>query len=234
MEAFRPNSQQNRVQRRDLAGSGFLRLLRVLRTVVLQDSVGLRRLFADHPIWEADVFASKAYGGIPEVSSGYVLAPPSSAITRHPIPTTAHTKKRHPENREPMANTKGKRRGRWICIGAMLRLSTVNPGDLVTLKLHHGYRVPGIKNKKLSIQRVGRLSLLEKRTIPKDHRVEKTGRQQEWESALQFRRATSLVVFYNLMIHGSKSRIEASGLAAVALGSSKARYHGGRSIRKCI
>ena len=72
--------------------------------------------------------------------------------------------------------------------------------------------------------------MLEKKVIPKDHKVEKTGRKQECESALQFRRATSLVVFYNLMIHGSKSRIEASGLAAVALG--KARYHGGRSIRK--
>jgi hypothetical protein len=28
----------------------------------------------------------------------------------------------------------------------------LNPGDLLMLKLHHGYRVPGIKNKKLSIQ----------------------------------------------------------------------------------
>jgi centromere DNA-binding complex CBF3 subunit-like protein len=58
MEAFRPHSRRNRVQQRDLAGSGFLRLLRVLRTVVLQDSA---RLFPDHPIWKADVFASEAY-----------------------------------------------------------------------------------------------------------------------------------------------------------------------------
>jgi hypothetical protein len=72
--------------------------------------------------------------------------------------------------------------------------------------------------------------MLEKKVLPMDHKVEKTGRKQEWESALQFRRATSLVVFYNLMIHGSKSRIEASGLAALSLG--KAQYHGGRSIRK--
>ena len=28
----------------------------------------------------------------------------------------------------------------------------LNPGDLVTLKLHHGYRVSGVKNKKLSIR----------------------------------------------------------------------------------
>jgi len=72
--------------------------------------------------------------------------------------------------------------------------------------------------------------MLEKKALPMDHKVGKTGRKQEWESALQFRRATSLVVFYNLMIHGSKPRIEASGLAALSLG--KAQYHGGRSIRK--
>jgi len=72
--------------------------------------------------------------------------------------------------------------------------------------------------------------MLEKKVMSKDHGVGKTGRKQEWESALQFRRATSLIVFYNLMVHDSKSRIEASGLAAVALG--KARSHGGRSIRK--
>ena len=72
--------------------------------------------------------------------------------------------------------------------------------------------------------------MLEKKVLPMDHKVEKTGRKQEWESALQFRRATSLVVFYNLMVHGRKPRIEASGLAALSLG--KAQYNGGRSIRK--
>ncbi|KAN0071022.1 hypothetical protein V8E54_011187 [Elaphomyces granulatus] len=45
----------------DFAGSGFLRLLHVLRTVVLQDSVDLRRLSFDHLIRKADVFASEAY-----------------------------------------------------------------------------------------------------------------------------------------------------------------------------
>ncbi|KAN0075131.1 hypothetical protein V8E54_007742 [Elaphomyces granulatus] len=34
--------------------------------------------------------------------------------------------------------------------------------------------------------------MLEKKVLPMDHKVEKTGRKQEWESALQFRRATSL------------------------------------------
>ncbi|KAN0085522.1 hypothetical protein V8E54_001989 [Elaphomyces granulatus] len=35
----------------------------------------------------------------------------------------------------------------------------LNPGDLVMLKLHHGYRIPGVKNRKLSIQRVGRFKI---------------------------------------------------------------------------
>jgi hypothetical protein len=29
----------------------------------------------------------------------------------------------------------------------------------VMLKLHHGYRIPGVKNRKLSIQRVGRFKI---------------------------------------------------------------------------
>lgn len=61
--------------------------------------------------------------------------------------------------------------------------------------------------------------MLEKKVLPNDHKVVKTGRKQ---GALQF---PSLVVFYNLMIHGNKSRIEASGLAALSLG--RAQYHGG-------
>ena len=38
MEAFQPGSRRNQVERMDLAGSGFQRLLRVLRTVVLHRS----------------------------------------------------------------------------------------------------------------------------------------------------------------------------------------------------
>jgi Centromere DNA-binding protein complex CBF3 subunit, domain 2 len=45
IEAFRGHQ----VERMDLAGFGFLRLLRVLRTVVLQDSAILRPLFPDAP-----------------------------------------------------------------------------------------------------------------------------------------------------------------------------------------
>jgi hypothetical protein len=48
--------------RHDLARSGFLRLLRVLQTVFLQDSVVLRPLFQDHPVWKAaDVLTTDAY-----------------------------------------------------------------------------------------------------------------------------------------------------------------------------
>jgi Centromere DNA-binding protein complex CBF3 subunit, domain 2/Transcriptional activator of glycolytic enzymes len=61
MEAFQAGSVHNEVERHDLAGSGFLRLLRVLRAVFLQDSVVLRPLFPDHPVWKADVFITDAY-----------------------------------------------------------------------------------------------------------------------------------------------------------------------------
>jgi Centromere DNA-binding protein complex CBF3 subunit, domain 2/Transcriptional activator of glycolytic enzymes len=60
-QPLRPGSAHNEVERHDLAGSGFLRLLRVLRTVFLQDSVVLRPLFPDHPVWKADVLATDAY-----------------------------------------------------------------------------------------------------------------------------------------------------------------------------
>ena len=47
----------------------------------------------------------------------------------------------------------------------------LNPGDFVMLKLHHGYRVPGIKNKKLSIQRVGRFKI-KRRVSPLAYELE--------------------------------------------------------------
>jgi hypothetical protein len=42
MEAYHPDRADNEVVRLDLAGSGFLRLLRALRVIMLQDSVVLR------------------------------------------------------------------------------------------------------------------------------------------------------------------------------------------------
>ena len=45
----------------DLAGQGFLRLLQKLCTIFLQDSVILRSMFPQHPIWEHMLFDSPAY-----------------------------------------------------------------------------------------------------------------------------------------------------------------------------
>jgi centromere DNA-binding complex CBF3 subunit-like protein len=60
MEAFRPGSSRNRM---DLAGPGFLRLVRVLRTVNCRISPLniLLPLFPDHLVWKADVFSNGAY-----------------------------------------------------------------------------------------------------------------------------------------------------------------------------
>jgi hypothetical protein len=47
----------------------------------------------------------------------------------------------------------------------------LNPGDFVMLKLHDGYRVPGVKNKKLSIQRTGRFRI-KRRVSPLAYELE--------------------------------------------------------------
>jgi hypothetical protein len=49
-EEFNPRATDNAVERPDLAGAGFLRLLKYLRVVILQNSVVLRDLFPNHPI----------------------------------------------------------------------------------------------------------------------------------------------------------------------------------------
>ena len=61
MEAYHPDRTDNEVVRLDLAGSGFLRLLRTLRVVLLQDSVILRRRFPLHPLWTDPLFNSEEY-----------------------------------------------------------------------------------------------------------------------------------------------------------------------------
>jgi Centromere DNA-binding protein complex CBF3 subunit, domain 2 len=48
-------------ERNDLAGQGFLRLLQHLRTILIQDSVLLRRDFPTHPIFQHQVFATSEY-----------------------------------------------------------------------------------------------------------------------------------------------------------------------------
>ena len=50
METYHPDRTDNEVVRLDLAGSGFLRLLRALRVILLQDSVILRKQFPLHPL----------------------------------------------------------------------------------------------------------------------------------------------------------------------------------------
>jgi hypothetical protein len=62
MEAYHPDRTDNEVVRLDLAGSGFLRLLRTLRVVLLQDSVILRQRFPLHPLWTDPLFNSEEYG----------------------------------------------------------------------------------------------------------------------------------------------------------------------------
>ncbi len=61
MESYHPSKEDNKVVRLDLAGSGFLRLLRVLRIVLLQDSVLLRKLFPQHPLWKDSLFSCEEY-----------------------------------------------------------------------------------------------------------------------------------------------------------------------------
>ena len=55
------NLETGPAERNDLAGQGFLRLLQHLRTVIIQDSVLLRRDFPTHPIFQHKVFQMPEY-----------------------------------------------------------------------------------------------------------------------------------------------------------------------------
>jgi hypothetical protein len=61
METYHPDRADNEVVRLDLAGSGFLRLLRALRLILLQDSVILRKEFPLHPLWMDSLFNCAEY-----------------------------------------------------------------------------------------------------------------------------------------------------------------------------
>jgi hypothetical protein len=61
MEAYHPDRTGNEVVRLDLAGSGFLRLLRTLRVILLQDSVIVRQQFPHHPLWKDPLFSCEEY-----------------------------------------------------------------------------------------------------------------------------------------------------------------------------
>lgn len=49
------------IQQQEIAGHGFLRLMKWLRTVLVQDSVLLKRLYPTHPLWSHELFHSAAY-----------------------------------------------------------------------------------------------------------------------------------------------------------------------------
>jgi len=61
MEAYHPGRDDNEVVRLDLAGTGFLRLIRTLRVILLQDSVILRKRFPLHPLWKDSLFHCPEY-----------------------------------------------------------------------------------------------------------------------------------------------------------------------------
>jgi hypothetical protein len=61
MQAYHPDRDDNEVVRLDLAGTGFLRLLRMLRVILLQDSVILRRQFPLYPLWKDSLFNCPDY-----------------------------------------------------------------------------------------------------------------------------------------------------------------------------
>ena len=61
MESFHPDRDDNEVVRLDLTGTGFLRLLRELRVILLQDSVILRKQFPHHPLWKDSLFNCPEY-----------------------------------------------------------------------------------------------------------------------------------------------------------------------------
>ena len=63
---FDPHAVNNAIKRPNLAEAGFLRLLKYLRRVILQDSVILRDIFPDHPIWKHFVFHTDQYAAFRE------------------------------------------------------------------------------------------------------------------------------------------------------------------------
>ncbi|EDN05524.1 predicted protein [Histoplasma mississippiense (nom. inval.)] len=61
MEEVKETEQELPEDEQDLAAQGFLRLLKQLRTVILQDSVLLQRQFPDHPLWSDALFVREDY-----------------------------------------------------------------------------------------------------------------------------------------------------------------------------
>lgn len=61
MEIYHPDMADNEVVRLDLAGLAFLRLLKALKVIVLQDSVILHKEFPLHPLWKDSLFNCAKY-----------------------------------------------------------------------------------------------------------------------------------------------------------------------------
>ncbi|EDN08838.1 predicted protein [Histoplasma mississippiense (nom. inval.)] len=61
MEEVKKTEQELSENEQDLAAQRFLRLLKQLHTVILQDSVLLQRQFPDHPLWSDALFVREDY-----------------------------------------------------------------------------------------------------------------------------------------------------------------------------
>ena len=61
METYYLERADNEVVRLNLTGLGFLRLLRALRVILLQDLVILRKQFPLHPLWKDSLFSCEEY-----------------------------------------------------------------------------------------------------------------------------------------------------------------------------
>jgi hypothetical protein len=98
MEAYHPDRTDNEVVRLDLAGSGFLRLLRTLRVILLQDSVILRRQFPLHPLWTEPLFNCEEYRRFAarvESSLAHVVTPDELTMQKYWPAQDAVAKLRH-------------------------------------------------------------------------------------------------------------------------------------------
>jgi hypothetical protein len=66
------NDDDEVIDRRDLAGQGFLRLFCQLRITLLQDSVIMKQEFPSHPTWTDPNFARDGYAAFAKESRNFV------------------------------------------------------------------------------------------------------------------------------------------------------------------
>lgn len=78
--------------RRDIAGQGFLRLLKQLRTILLQDSVLMMAEFPSHPMWTDPIFHRNDYKAFAEQlrqSISHDIREPEDVQIRRTVPAIA-------------------------------------------------------------------------------------------------------------------------------------------------